>query len=124
MRAVRIPLVVLLVVLGFVLWNAAWVNDRCGEWTEALDAVTAALDSGGDSGSALESLERQWQEVQGYLHLVISHTELDEAEALLAQAKALSAQGSADGLYPVLAELRCQFQLIAETQRVSPKNIF
>ena len=41
MRAVRIPLFVLLAVLFFILWNAAWVTDRCGEWTAAVDTVTA-----------------------------------------------------------------------------------
>lgn len=47
MRAVRIPLFVLLAVLFFILWNAAWVTDRCGEWTAAVDTVTADLDAGG-----------------------------------------------------------------------------
>lgn len=84
MRATRLSLMVLLVVLAFVLWNAAWVTDRCGEWTAALD----------------------------------------EAEALLAQAEAMAAQGDSQSLYPVLAELRGQFRLIAETQRISAKNIF
>ena len=53
MRAVRIPLFVLLAVLFFILWNAAWVTDRCGEWTAAVDTVTADLDAGGDGGAAL-----------------------------------------------------------------------
>ena len=43
MRATRLSLMVLLVVLAFVLWNAAWVTDRCGEWTAALDEAEAAL---------------------------------------------------------------------------------
>ena len=47
-----------------------------------------------------------------------------EAEALLAQAEAMAAQGDSRSLYPVLAELRGQFRLIAETQRISAKNIF
>ena len=110
MRAVRIPLFVLLAVLFFILWNAAWVTDRCGEWTAAVDTVTADLDAGGDGGAALGTL--------------VSHEDLDEAEALMAQAKALSAQGSTEELYPVLAQLRHQFRLIAETQQLSPKNIF
>ena len=62
--------------------------------------------------------------VQGYMHIIGSHEDLDEAEALMAQAKALSAHGSAKELYPVLAQLRHQFRLIAETQQLSPKNIF
>ena len=88
MRAVRIPLFVLLAVLFFILWNAAWVTDRCGEWTAAVDTVTADLDAGGDGGAALGTLDDLWQDVQGYMHIIVSHEDLDEAEALMAQAKA------------------------------------
>ena len=124
MRATRLSLAVLLVVLAFVLWNAAWVTDRCGEWTAALDEAEAALAQGGSGQQQLDALNALWQEPQGYLHIVISHEELDEAEALLAQAEAMAAQGDSQSLYPVLAELRGQFRLIAETQRISAKNIF
>lgn len=124
MRATRLSLMVLLVVLAFVLWNAAWVTDRCGEWTAALDEAEAALAQGGSGSAQLDALNALWQEPQGYLHIVISHEELDEAEALLAQAEAMAAQGDSRSLYPVLAELRGQFRLIAETQRISAKNIF
>ena len=124
MRATRLSLMVLLVVLAFVLWNAAWVTDRCGEWTAALDEAEAALEQGGSGQQQLDALTTLWQESQGYLHIVISHEELDEAEALLAQAGAMAAQGDSQSLYPVLAELRGQFRLIAETQRISAKNIF
>ena len=124
MRATRLSLMVLLVVLAFVLWNAAWVTDRCGEWTAALDEAEAALAQGGSGSAQLDALITLWQEPQGYLRIVISHEELDEAEALLAQAEAMAAQGDSQSLYPVLAELRGQFRLIAETQRISAKNIF
>lgn len=124
MRATRLSLMVLLVVLAFVLWNAAWVTDRCGEWTAALDEAEAALAQGGTGSAQLDALTTLWQEPQEYLHIVISHEELDEAEALLAQAEAMAAQGDSQSLYPVLAELRGQFRLIAETQRISAKNIF
>ena len=124
MRATRLSLMVLLVVLAFVLWNAAWVTDRCGEWTAVLDEAEAALAQGGSGQQQLDALNALWQEPQGYLHIVISHEELDEAEALLAQAEAMAAQGDSQSLYPVLAELRGQFRLIAETQRISAKNIF
>lgn len=124
MRATRLSLMVLLVVLAFVLWNAAWVTDRCGEWTAALDEAEAALEQGGSGQQQLDALTTLWQEPQRYLHIVISHEELDEAEALLAQAEAMAARGDSQSLYPVLAELRGQFRLIAETQRISAKNIF
>ena len=124
MKAVRLPIGVLAAVLVFTLWNAAWVTDRCEEWADALDGVTAALDGGGDGSVALERLWDMWQEVQGYMHIVVSHTELDEAEALLAQVSALCGRGDTEEMYPVLAQLRHQFRLIAETQQISPKNIF
>ena len=124
MKAVRLPIGVLAAVLVFTLWNAAWITDRCEEWADALDGVTAALDGGGDGSVALERLWDMWQEVQGYMHIVVSHTELDEAESLLAQALALCRQNSTEDMYPVLAELRHQFRLIAETQQISAKNIF
>ena len=117
MKAVRLPIGVLAAVLVFTLWNAAWVTDRCEEWADALDG-------GGDGSVALERLWDMWQEVQGYMHIVVSHTELDEAESLLAQALALCRQNSTEDMYPVLAELRHQFRLIAETQQISAKNIF
>ena len=124
MKAVRLPIGVLAAVLVFTLWNAAWVTDRCEEWADALDGVTAALDGGGDGSVALERLWDMGQEVQGDMHVVVSHTELDEAESLLAQALALCRQNSTEDMYPVLAELRHQFRLIAETQQISAKNIF
>ena len=46
-----------------------------------------------------------------------------EAEALLAQARAAVRQGDMQTLYPIIAELRSQFELLAETQQVSLKNI-
>ena len=124
MRATRLSLMVLLAVLAFVLWNAAWVTDRCGEWTAALGETVAALERGGSGKQQLDALNALWQEPQGHLHIVISHQELDEAETLLAQAAAMAAQGDSQSLYPVLAELRGQFRLIAETQRISAKNVF
>ena len=47
--------------LAFVLWNAAWVTDRCGEWTAALDEAEAALAQGGTGSAQLDALNALWQ---------------------------------------------------------------
>ena len=47
-----------------------------------------------------------------------------ELLSLLRMQAAAYTQGDSQSLYPVLAELRGQFRLIAETQRISAKNIF
>lgn len=125
MRAVRVPVFVLAAVLAYILCNAAWVTGESQRWLEAAAQVSDAALQGSteDAGEALDALDALWQRPQGYLHIVISHTELDEAEALLAQARAAVRQGDMQTLYPIMAELRSQFALLAETQQVSLKNI-
>lgn len=125
MRAVRVPVFVLAAVLAYILCNAAWVTGESQRWLDAAAQVSDAALQGSteDTGEALDALDALWQRPQGYLHIVISHTELDEAEALLAQARAAVRQGDMQTLYPIMAELRSQFELLAETQQVSLKNI-
>lgn len=125
MRAVRVPVFVLAAVLAYILCNAAWVTGESQRWLDAAAQVSDAALQGSaeDAGEALDALDALWQRPQGYLHIVISHTELDEAEALLAQARAAVRQGDMQTLYPIIAELRSQFELLAETQQVSLKNI-
>ena len=125
MRAVRVPVFVLAAVLAYILCNAAWVTGESQRWLDAAAQVSDAALQGSaeDAGEALDALDALWQRPQGYLHIVISHTELDEAEALLAQARAAVRQGDMQTLYPIMAELRSQFELLAETQQVSLKNI-
>ena len=125
MRAVRVPVFVLAAVLAYILCNAAWVTGESQRWLDAAAQVSDAALQGSaeDAGEALDALDALWQRPQGYLHIVISHTELDEAEALLAQARAAVRQGDMQTLYPIIAELRSQFKLLAETQQVSLKNI-
>ena len=125
MRAVRVPVFVLAAVLAYILCNAAWVTGESQRWLDAAAQVSDAALQGSaeDAGEALDALDALWQRPQGYLHIVISHTELDEAEALLAQARAAVRQGDMQALYLIMAELRSQFELLAETQQVSLKNI-
>lgn len=125
MRAVRVPVFVLAAVLAYILCNAAWVTGESQRWLDAAAQVSDAALQGSaeDAGEALDALDALWQRPQGYLHIVISHTELDEAEALLAQARAAVRQRDMQALYPIMAELRSQFELLAETQQVSLKNI-
>lgn len=125
MRAIRVPVFVLAAVLAYILCNAAWVTGESQRWLDAAAQVSDAALQGSaeDAGEALDALDALWQRPQGYLHIVISHTELDEAEALLAQARAAVRQGDMQTLYPIMAELRSQFELLAETQQVSLKNI-
>lgn len=124
-RAIRLPALTLAVLLAFLLWNSVWTANCCACLITAVDSVSAAA-AAGDAAAAsreLAELEELWQQPQTYLHITVSHAELDTTETLLAQGKALCRQGDCRALYPLLAALRAQFRLIAETQELSLKNI-
>ena len=125
MRAIRLPAFVLVLLAAYILCNAAWASGVGRQWLDAADTAAAAALRGdtASAGQALEQLDALWQKPQGYLHIVVSHTELDETEDLLAQARAAVRQDDMAALYPIMQTLRSQFRLLAETQQVSLKNI-
>ena len=100
MKAIRIPVFVLAVLLAFSVCNAVHLTRRC----------------------ALARLEALWQADQAYLHIVVSHEDIHDAEALLQRAALLCGIGN-DELRPALAELRAAMSMVAETQQISAKNI-
>ena len=100
MKAIRIPVFVLAVLLAFSVCNAVHLT----------------------AGAALARLEALWQADQAYLHIVVSHEDIHDAETLLRRAALLCDTGN-DELRPALAELRSAMSMVAETQQISAKNI-
>ena len=82
----------------------------------------AAMGDTEAAGAALARLEALWQADQAYLHIVVSHEDIHDAEALLQRAALLCGIGN-DELRPALAELRAAMSMVAETQQISAKNI-
>ena len=124
MKAIRIPIFVLAVLLAFSVCNAVHLTRRCALWqTELLAADRAA--AAGDTASAAAALDRLdalWQADQVYLHIVVSHEDINNAETLLRRAAVLCIAGD-DELRPALAELNAYLGMVAETQQISIKNI-
>ena len=112
MKAIRIPVFVLAVLLAFSVCNAVHLTRRCALWQGDTEAA----------GAALARLEALWQADQAYLHIVVSHEDIHDAEALLQRAALLCGIGN-DELRPALAELRAAMSMVAETQQISAKNI-
>ena len=106
MRAFRIPIFVLLLLLLFSLYANVSLSRRCDEWA-----------------AQLENLYASWQSQQGWLHILIHHDVLNDTEALLHRCMTLASAGTLDELPSELAELRVQFRLLAEMQHFSLKNI-
>lgn len=83
----------------------------------------SAVSSGSNAEAALSGLYGRWTEQQGWLHMIIVHQELDETEALLQRCIALAQQQDDAGLRSDIAELRTQFTLLSEMQRLTLRNI-
>lgn len=124
MRAMRIPIFVLAALLAFSVWNAVHLTRRCALWQQELAAADSAAIAGdtGEAAAALARLRALWQADQVYLHIVVSHEDIHDAETLLRRAALLCDTGN-DELRPALAELRSAMSMVAETQQISAKNI-
>ena len=90
---------------------------------ELLAADRAALSGdAAETTAALDRLDALWQADQVYLHIVVSHEDINNAETLLRRSMVLCAIGDEE-LRPALAELRACLGMVAETQQISIKNI-
>ena len=63
MKALRIAIVTLVLLMAAGLANSAYLTARCRDWTARLDAVTAAAESGDWDAAAGEmaALRSDWQ---------------------------------------------------------------
>ena len=124
MKAMRIPVFVLALLLALSVCNAVYLTRRCALWEQQLAEVDRAAAAGqaADAAAALDRLDALWQADQVYLHIAVSHEDINNAETLLRRAVVLCAAAD-DDLRPTLAELRAALRMVAETQQISVKNI-
>ena len=124
MKAIRIPIFVLAALLAFSVCNAVHLTRRCALWQAELLAADRAALSGdtAETAAALDRLDALWQADQVYLHIVVSHEDINNAETLLRRSMVLCAIGDEE-LRPALAELHASLGMVAETQQISIKNI-
>ena len=96
MKAIRIPVFVLAVLLAFSVCNAVHLTRRCALWQAELTEAdrAAAMGDTEAAGAALARLEALWQADQAYLHIVVSHEDIHDAETLLRRAALLCDTGN------------------------------
>ena len=76
-----------------------------------------------NSGNPPSAPSRTWQAHEAYLHVVIEHDEIDEAEALFTEVSQYARQHDSDK-YCTSAERLCtQLNHLEESQQLSIKNI-
>lgn len=125
MRSFRIPIFTLLLTLFLCLYAGSNVSRCTDSWKQQLMTADGLVirEQWGEAQSVLTDLYDHWQTQQEWLHMLIEHKELDETEALLQRCIAFAQQQEDAELRADIAELRTQFTLLDEMQRLTLRNI-
>ena len=125
MRSFRIPIFILLLTLFLCLYAGSNVSRCRDSWKQQLMTADGLVirEQWGEAQSVLTDLYDRWQTQQEWLHMLIEHKELDETEALLQRCIAFAQQQEDAELRADIAELRTQFTLLDEMQRLTLRNI-
>lgn len=120
-----IPFSILLGVFSATLVNAAVTDRLVGGWCAALDEIqrTAQAEDWPGARSTLSAVHRSWDEHATYFHIILQHDELNEAEALLAQADSFALAQDEAEFRACLAGLIAQLRVLSEMQEISIPNI-
>lgn len=125
MKALRAAILVLVLLMAVSLANSAYLTARCDDWTNRLNAVTAAAEGGDWDKAAREmaALRADWQKKQSYLHITLQHEEINEADTLLHQCALFVDTQDNDSLSDTAVQLALQFDRLAEMEQLSIKNV-
>ncbi len=125
MKALYIPAVILTAILCFSLWTGRYVDNRVQTWQQMLEAADrAARQEDWDQVEVyLRDAIRDWNRSSPFLHTLMEHDELDEAENLLAGAMAACQVRDQADFHKLLSQLAAQLDHLAETQALDLQNI-
>ena len=125
MRPICVTCSVLTALLAFCLINSVWLSHRCEEWNDSLLRIDtlARAESWDEAESQLEDVYADWQSVQIWLHIIIEHKELDEAESLFCRARVLAEEEDSVEFRAHIADLLSQLRLLRELEEPSLPNV-
>ena len=125
MKAFKIPVAVLVLLLLAALTDGFLLTKQCAAWTQTLDAAERAViqEDWPHAQSALDDLTKNWSKWQTYLHILIDHAEIDHAEELLALCQLHIEEKDTAALRVTVSQLRSLFSLLAETEQLNIKNV-
>ena len=120
-----IPLLILGALFGFSLWNSAEIKTDTARWSNQLKQAVQFIPSENWDAikRTLQNSYDDWQTRQTYLHIVLEHDALDDADAMYRRAFAFTKAKEPQELQAELADLQDQLGLLAEMERLSLENI-
>ena len=125
MKRLLPPLAVLLSIFLLAVVNGSLIVRSTERWQAQLSQAEAwAVQTQWDKVlTTLEASYRDWQSAQGYLHIVLEHDAVDDAEAMYHRAIAFALAEDPSEFRAETAHLRTQLHLLAEMEKLSIKNV-
>lgn len=119
------PLLLLAGLLAFCLWTGQRVGGSAARWRAPLEqASEAALLGDWDAaGDFLAASYDDWQAHQLFLHIVVQHEVVEDAEAMYRRARAFQEGQEAEEYRAELADLIHQLWMLAEQEELSLGNV-
>ena len=124
-KALLVPIVVLTAVFAFALGNGAAMESHTARWQSQLQQAAALAERGAwaEAEQALAASYADWSAHQTYLHIVMEHAAVDDAESMYRRSMAFAATEEISELRAEVADLIDQLRLLAEMEQFSVQNI-
>jgi hypothetical protein len=125
MKHIFCSLCTLLVILLFSFWNASVVTQMSDFWCVQIAQATALAkeDRWEEAAETIKKSHRDWSSRQQYLHIILKHDAIEEAQMMYHRAIAF-AQTKADAEFLAEAEsLTALLKILAEEEQFSLNNL-
>lgn len=126
MRAIIPPTALLLLLIGFAVWNAKTIEkytDQCISGVD--DAIRFAGSEDWPSvRTALSASHAHWQDCRSYLRVTITHSMVDAADSMYCRALSFAETEELMEFQAETAGLRIHLLHLAETEHFRLENIF
>ena len=125
MKKLLLPLAALLSIFLLAAVNGNFIARSTERWQAQISQAEAwAVQTQWDKAiTILEASYRDWESAQGFLHIVLEHDAVDNAEAMYHRAIAFALAEEPSEFRAETAHLRTQLHLLAEMEKFSIKNV-
>lgn len=125
MKAFYIPAALLTLLFLGSLWIGSYVHQNTDQWSKELTSVISLMDHElwDEAQQSILDTREDWLRHSDAYHMIMEHQDLDEADKLFSGAIAACREKDKVELRIHLEQLITQLNFLAETQKISLKNI-
>ena len=122
MKEVLAVLILFVLLVGFVIWNAIYINNVAIRLSEAADALPEITDP--TCAGAAKTLRDEWESYAPIVGISVSYTIADRVGEQIAVLAACAACGDAPGYASARALLADTLLDLRRAEQFSPRSLF